>query len=525
MPVLGVAVLLGAVGHLMATAIPALGAYGAAAIAIGEGQPFKNILWALLGLAFLRALLRYIEQLANHYVAFHTLALIRDAVYKAMRRLAPTKLEKKDAGDLMSIITTDIELLEVFYAHTLTPVLIALLHSVTIAVFLYKIHPAYAFILLISHLMMGVALPFYTAKRGADVGDIRRKDLSFLNTTVLDTFIGIIPCITYRAAKSRLGLVQDGEERLKSSSEQMQNIATSSQNLARGLILLTIVADLILATATAPLGAVVATVTTLSSFGPTVALSDLASNLLTTFACGRRVIGLLDEAPVTPENFAGENVPGEVLAAEEVSFAYDDTPLLDGLCLDVKKGEILGIHGASGCGKSTLLRLFMRYYDPDHGRITMDGVSLKEITTQNLRQHESFVPQDTYLFRGTIADNLRIGRLDATEEELVSAAKEASIHEFISHLPEGYQTRIDDLANTLSQGERQRLSLARAFLHGGEFLLFDEPTANVDSLNEGMILSSIYRRAKDHAILLVTHKKSTIALATQTLHLRRKGKS
>lgn len=525
--ILFLAIAAGAIGHIFASMIPTVGAMELSKIIKGGGSiPILVLFLTILVVG--RSLLRYAEQLANHYVAFKTLQIIRDQVFQALRRLSPAKLETRNKGELISYITSDIELLEVFYAHTISPVAIALIHTAFSLWFLTLYHFSYGILLLVFHLFMAVAIPQITSRQGRKIGEKQRQDLSHLNSLILDTFSGIRECIQFQYGKYRLEEIEKASHTLNRSSKKLSRIYGKNQGISTGTILVGNICLMVLAYGLYSKnkvgidGVIVPVVYFMSSFGPVMALSDLANNLLLTFACGRRILALLEEEPTVEEVFNGDIVDFEELQVEDVDFSYGGQPVLEGVDLAVEKGEILGISGKSGSGKSTLLKLIMRFYPPDRGRITINGKDLEDITTSNLRDNESYLTQDIYLFQGSIGDNIKLGHPTADFDEVVEAAKKASIHEFIQGLPQGYDTKIDYVKDSLSTGEMQRISLARAFLQGGKLMILDEPTSNIDSLNEGIILKSIYQESKDRGILIVSHKASTLRIADRIVEIDRK---
>lgn len=524
--VMVLAILFGSLGHIIATAIPFVGGYGI--IKVKEMEfGIKNLVIILFTFAILRSLLRYFEQLCNHYVAFKVLEIIRDRIFKALRKLAPAKMEGIDSGEMVSIITSDIELLEVFYAHTISPVSIAFIHTIFYTIVLSKFNIIYSFILLIFHIIMAILIPIITSNRARNIGDVQRKAVSDLNSSIMDTFYGIGESTQYFTGSNRRDEMILKTKKLNRASKELskiygENLGLSSSVIMFGNIIFMVTALYLYKNKNVDLVAmVVPMIIFMSSFGPVSALSNLANNLLTTFACGKRVINLLEEEPMVESNSRGKNIEFNDLSVEGISFSYKDEKVLDNFNLELKKGDILGLSGKSGCGKSTVLKLIMRFYDSKFGKILENGIDIKDINTESLRKNHTYITQSTHLFKGTIADNLRIAKQDATDDEILEACKKASVHDFIKDLPNGYDTEVEVLGSSLSTGEKQRISIARGFLHGGKLMLLDEPTSNIDSLNEGIILKSLWEETKDKAVIIVSHKLSTLRIANRIQKMAR----
>lgn len=524
--VMVLAILFGSLGHIIATAIPFVGGYGI--IKVKEMEfGIKNLVIILFTFAILRSLLRYFEQLCNHYVAFKVLEIIRDRIFKALRKLAPAKMEGIDSGEMVSIITSDIELLEVFYAHTISPVSIAFIHTIFYTIVLSKFNIIYSFILLIFHIIMAILIPIITSNRARNIGDVQRKAVSDLNSSIMDTFYGIGESTQYFTGSNRRDEMILKTKKLNRASKELskiygENLGLSSSVIMFGNIIFMVTALYLYKNKNVDLVAmVVPMIIFMSSFGPVSALSNLANNLLTTFACGKRVINLLEEEPMVESNSRGKNIEFNDLSVEGISFSYKDEKVLDNFNLELKKGDILGLSGKSGCGKSTVLKLIMRFYDSKFGKILENGIDIKDINTESLRKNHTYITQSTHLFKGTIADNLRIAKQDATDDEILEACKKASVHDFIKDLPNGYDTEVEVLGSSLSTGEKQRISIARGFLHGGKLMLLDEPTSNIDSLNEGIILKSLWKETKDKAVIIVSHKLSTLRIANRIQKMAR----
>lgn len=517
------AILMGSLGHLVAIAIPTGATLVLAKLSVGKMVDLKLAFWILVLCGVLRGIFHYLEQLSNHYIAFKILAIIRDKVFRALRRLAPAKLETKDSGSMISVLTTDIELLEVFYAHTISPVAIATIVCTTVFALMWHYHVAYAILIGLVYFVLSLVVPVITYNRGKATGDEQRKALSHLNNIILDTFRGIKECIQFRYKDRALGNIEEGSNALNGLSRKLSDYMGTNFGISLAVVLssyalfISLGAWLYQRGEVGVEGFIVPIVLAISSYGPSLALSSLANNMMLTLACGRRVFGLLEEEPTIAENTTGECVAFEGLDVREMSFGYGEAKILENINLNLKKNEMLGIRGKSGMGKSTLLKLIMRYYDPQKGALEMNGIDLKDLQTKNLRQNESFVAQRTYIFKDTIRKNLLVAKVDATDEELDRACKKASIYDFIQSLPKGYDTYAGELGERFSAGEKQRLGLARAFLHDAPLMLFDEPTANIDSLNEGEILRAIDKERANKAICIVSHRPSTFRIVDRFL--------
>lgn len=489
----------------------------------------KGIFILMAVLAVLRGVLHYVEQYCNHSIAFKLLAIIRHKVFAALRKLCPAKLEGRDKGNLISIITTDIELLEVFYAHTISPIAIAVLTSLVMILFIGGYHPAAGVFALATYLVVGVVIPLWNGRRGGGSGMKFRTEFGELNSFVLDSLRGLDETIQYQQGAKRADEMQKRSDGLAGMQKKLSEMEGSQKSVTNLVILIASFGMLFLTLNLYGQGSIgydgvlTCTIAMMGSFGPVVALSSLSNNLNQTLASGERVLSILEEKPQV-EEVEGEWTPEEKhfsgADAEHVTFAYDNEVILDDYSLDIPAGKILGIHGASGSGKSTLLKLLMRFWDVNSGALHVDGEDVRKIPTKHLRDMESYVTQETHLFHDSIANNIAIGKPDATREEIMEAARKASIHDFIIRLPKGYDTEVGELGDTLSGGEKQRIGIARAFLHDSPFLLMDEPTSNLDSLNEGIILKSLRESAEEKTVVLVSHRKSTMNVADVVFEMK-----
>lgn len=527
---IALAVLFGIVGHLCATFIPVLavaaGLSAAGVIAHPFGLTLTSVIAVLVAMSIVRGVLHYIEQTCNHYIAFKLLASIRDRVFASLRRLAPAKLAGADKGSLISTITADVELLEVFYAHTISPICIAVGTSIVMIVFMGSLHPLFGLVGLVAYLVVGALVPVLLSRLTGDTGRRCRELAGDLSGFVLDSLRGLREARQFGAGGRRLEELDSRSRELVRVQGLLNDRSSDGIAITSGLILLFGLGQLVLGALLFQAGSVgagavvLATVSILSSFGPTTALAALGVTLQGTIASGARVLAVLDEEPVVPEQDGGCDVEFYGAAAEHVSFSYGGEQILSDVSAEVPANGIVGITGRSGSGKSTLCRLLMRFWDVDEGRVALSGKDVRDINTSSLREAEALVEQDTHLFHDSILDNLLLARPDATREQVEEACKAASVHDFIMSLPQGYDTMVGELGDTLSGGERQRLGLARAFLHGAPFLLLDEPTSNLDSLNEGAILRSLGEQRASRTVLLISHRASTMGIADEVIEMR-----
>ena len=491
-------------------------------------MPVKTILTIMIVIALLRGILHYLEQYCNHYIAFRLLAIIRHKVFEALQKLCPAKLESRDKGNLISIITTDIELLEVFYAHTISPICIAFLTSLFMVLFIGHYHYLAGSLALIAYIIVGVIIPVINGKLGSAEGMTFRNNFGELNSFVLDSLRGLDETIQYNQGEERKQEIIERSKQLAKQQEYLSYREGAQRSITNTVILLASFGMLFL-TLFLYLnhelgfeGIITCTLSMMGSFGPVVALSSLSNNLNQTLASGERVLSLLEEKPLVEEvegdKETNDSFKGATL--NHVTFSYDNETILDDYSLKLEPGKITGIHGVSGSGKSTILKLLMRFWDVHQGSITVDEEEIKQIPTKHLRDMESYVTQETHLFHDSIANNIAIAKKDATREEIMEACKKASIHDFIMTLPKGYDTEVGELGDTLSGGEKQRIGIARAFLHDAPMILMDEPTSNLDSLNEGIILKSLKESSKQKTIVLVSHRASTMNIAETVYEMK-----
>ena len=545
------AVLLGTAGYLCAIFLTILagqiliqglghvaGTQGAMSQGLFAGMTPQNLFVLMIVLAVARGILHYAEQYCNHFIAFKLLAIIRHKVFAALRRLCPAKLEGRDKGNLISIITTDIELLEVFYAHTISPAAIAALTSFMMVFFMGSYHVGAGIFALCAYLIVGIFIPLWNGSRGGNTGMEFRAKFGELNSYVLDSLRGLDETIQYGQGKNRESQMVEKSAELIKKQKKLSRMEGGQRSVTNLVILLASFGMLffmlyLYGKQTVDLdGVVICTIAMMGSFGPVIALSNLSNNLNQTLASGERVLSVLEEKPQVEEIYEGEKDLHELgkeqentfhkgsaqmlfagAEASHVTFSYEEEEILRNYSVKIPAGKIVGIHGASGSGKSTLLKLLMRFWDADSGEVSVNGANVRRIPTRSLRDTESYVTQETHLFHDSIANNIAVGKPGASRQEIMEAAKKASVHDFIMSLPKGYDTEVGELGDTLSGGEKQRIGIARAFLHDAPFILMDEPTSNLDSLNEGIILKSLREEADKKTVVLVSHRKSTMNVA------------
>ena len=516
-----ISVLCGVAGFCCATFLPVLAVWEACSIVLRQEPPLSLgvCLGTLALMALLRGILRYAEQICNHYIAFKLLAHIRSEVFASLRRLAPARLSGVDRGSLISTLTSDIELLEVFFAHTISPVCIAALMLVVMVAFTGSFAWQLGLVMLVAQLVVGAVVPIMVFRVSGNGGRVVRDRAAGLSTFVLDGLRGLTEVLQFDVGASRLRTLDERSRRLAGAQRAISAVGSTGSAAADAAITAFSLAELLVGVNLHMAGVVDASAVAISaaamlgSFGPAVALASLGSTLQGTLAAAHRVIDVLEEEPVVEEVSEGDTISFGGAAAKNASFSYGRKRILDNVTVEIPKGSIVGIAGKSGSGKSTLCRLMMRFWDVDRGQISISDQRIDTIRTDNLRDMEALVEQDTYLFHQSIRDNLLIAKPHAIQSELDAACRAASVYDFIMGLPEGYDAEVGELGDTLSGGERQRLGLARAFLHDAPLLILDEPTSNLDSLNEGIILRSLDRQRRKRTVLLVSHRASTMAVA------------
>lgn len=532
--IMAIAIIFGVLGFLCAIFISILSSAAVLKI-VGHSEilfgniSIEKLITIIILIAILRGFLHYIEQYSNHFIAFKLLAIIRHKVFRALRKLAPAKLESRDKGNLISVITSDIELLEVFYAHTISPIVIAFITSLIMIIFIAKYSVYAAIFAAAVYFTIGFIIPMINGKRGKKIGMDYRNSFGDLNSFVLESLRGLDEINGFNYNDKRNEILNKKTDELSVKQKKLSNIMSKERVSTSVAILVSSMGMLLLMATLYKNGVVnlesviIPTFALMGSFGPVVALSSLSNNLNQTLASGERVLSLLEEKPIIDEIADNENrnLEFDGITLDNISFKYDDEKIIDDMTFAIKKGDTVGIYGRSGSGKSTLLKLIMRFWDIDGGELKISDVNIDEIPTSTLRDLESYVTQETHIFQGSIKDNIKISKLDATDEEIVEAAKKAAVHDFISSLPNGYDTKVSELGESLSGGEKQRIGIARAFLHNSPVILLDEPTSNLDSLNEGIILKSLKEFRDQKTIIIVSHRKSTLGIANKILEVSR----
>ena len=524
------AVINGSLGFFCAMGVTLFGAVGVAKV-MGEAVALSYgwIIALAIGCGVLRGLLRYLEQYGNHYIAFRLLAVLRSRIFGALRTLCPAKLESKQKGSIIAMITSDIETLEVFYAHTISPICIAVIVSLAVFIFVGNIaHWYLAFVALLGYAAVGIALPLISSARLKESGVRYRAEFAGFNAFFLDSIKGIREIVLNNAGESRRAEVDRRSDVLLEETRKMKKdipraAAATELTVSLAIIAALAVGVLLVGCGMLSVGRMIIGVTAVfGSFGPVIAISALPGNLTQTFASGDRVLNLLSEKPAVEPVENGGEFTFDNLDVRDLSFSYDgENPVLSDICMHAGKGEIIGIVGESGCGKSTFLKLLLRFWQKDRGTIAYNGTDIDRIDGASLLDNVTMVSQTTYLFDESIEDNLRIAKPEATHQEIEEACRMASIHDFVMSLPEGYKTRVGALGDNLSAGEKQRLGLARAFLRGSSLILLDEPTSNVDSINEGIILKALREQKRSRSIILVSHRESTMAVADRVYRVEK----
>lgn len=528
-PVMMITITFGILGFLAAIAITTFGAIAiSTSLGIDMGVSFKTCISIIIICGIGRGFLRYIEQYSGHYIAFKILAILRDDVFKKLRKLSPSKLETKEKGNLISVITSDIELLEVFYAHTIAPIVIAVGVSTIMTIVLFSINTYYGILAVIFYIIIGYIIPVLSSKYGNKAGVEYREEFAKTNSFLLDSLKGIKEILLFDQGTKRLNKINENSDKLNKKLKDIKTHEGIIKALTDVTIMMAIIVFLFVGIGlyqenVVNIGQVIVAIVLLSSsFGPLVVLSNLSNNLVHTFACAQRLFNILDETPSVKEVDGECSLECNEIKIDNLKFSYKERneKLLRSINLNIKKGDKVAIVGESGCGKSTLLKLIMRFWDVNSGSIYIDGKNIKNIPTKGLRKTQSLVTQETFLFNDTIENNVKIGNPKASLEDVIKACKKASIHNFITTLPEGYKTNVGELGGNLSSGEKQRLGIARAFLHNSEVLILDEPTSNLDTLNEAEILRSINDECKDKTVIMVSHRKSSAAICDKKVYVK-----
>ena len=517
------AIITGVLGFLCAIFITILGGYAIIDF-INSNSYLNNIFILIFIIAILRGFFHYIEQLSNHYIAFKLLALIRDKIFIALRRLSPAKLEGRDKGNLIALITSDIELLEVFYAHTISPIAIGILTSIIMTIFIGSFNIILGIIAFLGYLTVGFFIPYFSSKYGKKDGMEYRDNFGKLNSYFLDSLWGIKEILQFGFGEKRNKEIENKTDDLMNINKKLKNYEGIIGGLTNSVILIFTLAILIISYLTAKDGdlknIIIPVIAMASSFGPVIALSNLSNNLFFTLASGERVLNLLSEKPIVEEVESGKDLEFDGAECKNIYFNYGGEEILKDYNLNIETNKIIGIKGKSGSGKSTLLKLLMRFWDIKSGALKISKTDIKEINTSALRNMESYTTQDTSIFKDTIENNIKIADYNATREEVIDACQKASLHDFIMTLPKNYDTEVGELGDTLSGGEKQRISVARSFLHKAPFILLDEPTSNLDSLNEAIILKSIKDNRENRTVILVSHRESTLNIADKIYQMK-----
>lgn len=530
-PIMVITIFMGVLGFLAAISIASFGAVALGSY-IGDITfiSFKGAIIVMSISALLRGFLRYGEQLSGHYIAFKILYILRDKIFTVLRKLAPAKLEGKEKGNLIALITSDIELLEVFYAHTIAPISIAIITNSIISIILFNIRPIFGVLSVIFFLIVGFVIPYVSSSFAKEAGVNYRNIFGESNNYVLDSLRGLKEVLLFKNGEERLNKINENSIKLNKSLDKIKGHEGIIRATTDITIMIAILTFVILGTSEYLSGnisfttAIVSIVIIASSFGPVVALSNLSNTLLQTFACAERIFALLDEKPQVEEVRGKNDIQGKDIEYTNVSFSYPNRKesIFKNTSLNIRKGEKIALIGESGIGKSTFIKLIMRFWDVNCGDIKLDNIDIKDVNTESLRNSQTLVSQETYLFNESIRENIKVGNEDASESDIIEAAKKASIHDFILSLPKGYDTKVSELGGNLSSGERQRIGLARAFLKDSEVLILDEPTSNLDALNEGEILKAINENCKEKTIILISHRKSTTAICDKVYKLENK---
>lgn len=524
-PIMLLAIFFGVIGFLCAIFLTILAGKSIVMILSHQISGLTMMITMMIVIALSRGILHYFEQYCNHYIAFRLLAMIRHKVFAALRKLCPAKLEGKDKGNLISIITSDIELLEVFYAHTISPIAIAVIVSLIMIIYIASLNIIAGIIAFIAYLCIGVMIPLWNGKRTGKAGMEFRNELGNLNSFILDSMYGLDEIMQYDKGIERAKQINRHSldlSKLQLNLYYYEGTQRAATNLAIQFFSWLMIFVMLMQYSMHTIlfeNMILCIIAMMGSFGPVVALSSLSNNLHQTLASGERVLSILEERPVVDEIKEGKQIKFEDVVLNDVTFSYDHQNILKDFSMSFPKGKTIGIHGPSGSGKSTILKLLMRFWDVNSGSITISDTDIKEIQTRNLRAMEAYVTQETWLFHDTIAKNIQVGNLKATQEEIEEAAKKANIHDFIMSLPQGYSTNVGELGDTLSGGERQRIGIARAFLHQSDLLLLDEPTSNLDSLNEGIILKTLKEETVSRTVILVSHRDSTMSIADKVVKM------
>lgn len=527
-PIMLLTILFGVGGYIVASSIAVFSTLAATSL-LKQGFiiPIGTAIIVIIVSAVLRGVLRYAEQLSGHYIAFRILAILRDRIFAKLRKLAPAKLDTKEKGNIVSIITSDIELMEVFYAHTIAPVMIAICTSIIFTIVLSYIHIAFGVLGGCMYILLGFVLPVVLKNRATSDAANYRKNLGKNSAFLLDSLRGLKEILFFGTGNSTKDTINKNTENMGNSAKALKKREGLGYALTDLIIVISMFACVLLGYHLYTIDAIsvpeliIALVILVSSFGSVVALSALSTTLAGTVASARRVFDLLDETPVVYDVLGTQRVKDADITYQDVSFQYPgrDIKILRNINTYIGKKQSIAISGNSGSGKSTMLKLLMRFYDTNAGTLRIGSDSIYSIPTTSLRKAQVFVEQDTFLFNDTIENNIRLEKDQATTEQIVDAAKKAAIHDMITRLPNGYKTNVGELGGRLSSGEKQRIALARAFLRESHMLLLDEPTSNLDALSEAEILKSIKTHCTNQTVILVSHRESTTKICDRILKI------
>lgn len=519
----------GSLGFVSSMSVVIFGVVGIAK-SFGENIALSyTAIFIIIGISgLLRGALRYCEQYSNHYIAFKLLATLRSKIFITLRALAPAKLDQKQKGGIISMITADIETLEIFYAHTISPIAIAFLVCTSIILVLgFYVNWFFALIAITTYLIIGVFVPMVTSKKLRNSSYKYRKEFTNLNSYMLESIEGLQELISFNAIPKRLSAIKSKSNHLLKSIKK-QKIIVSKNNaifdlLITFFIIITVVAVVLMHYYdNLSIGKLLIALSIIyTGFGPVIALANLPSTLSATFTSGNRILNLLEEKPIVNPVINANDIEFNELDINRLNFSYDnEIKILKNINLNIKKGEVVGIIGPSGSGKSTLLKLIMRFHPVDANSIKLNNIDINDINSKNLHSNITMLNQNTYLFNMSIRDNLLLANPDASEKEIIDACKKADIHNFIIEQEKAYDTEITSLAQNISAGQKQRLGLARALLTNSSLILLDEPTSNVDILSEKEILNAINKIKKDKAIIIVSHRPTTMSVADRVYKMK-----
>lgn len=540
--IMAIAVSTGVLGFILSFGISLLACYAILSVlpstkenlrlVFGGNFSTSTYIYGMVFCGFFRGILHYCEQYCNHYIAFKILAEIRIKLFKIMRKLAPAKMETKNNGDLVSMLTADIELLEVFYAHTISPIIIAVLTSLILFVYLAYLNIIYAFYMLASQVFVGFIVPYFASKRSQNSGLLIRNNLGKLNDEYLDILNGVREIIQFSQGRKLAKKIDEITLSLGENQKDLRNKMAEVQMASDSAIILVSIFHLLLSliliskNLISVEAAILAGTLQVGSFAPYINLANLGNILSQTFAAGERVLNLMEEKVIIDDTsievLNKENSQSnKYIEIKNLNYGYNENKnILQNINLDINKGELVGIMGESGCGKSTLLKLIMRFWDSNSGDILIDSTNIKDMPLKELHKKFNYMTQSTSLFIGTLRDNLLVAKPDATDEEIYVALKKASFYDYVLTLPDKLDSIVEEAGKNFSGGEKQRIGLARSFLANREIFLLDEPTSNLDIQNEAIILKALIEEAKNKTIILVSHRESTLSICDKVFKMK-----